>query len=147
MSKRTGWLCFFLLAALFLIVNRAAYKGYFQADELDTLGWAQQGSAGHYLRAMVSPLFSRDNFRPTAALAMHEVFPFAGLDFPIYVLVLHLQHLLNVWLLWLLVRRLGAQPLAAALACFFFAFHMALFDDLWKPMFLYDVYCATFCLL
>ena len=56
-------------------------------------------------------------------------------------------HLLNVWLLWLVARRLGAPPFAAAAACLFFGLHMALFDDFWKPMYIFDVLCATFCLL
>jgi hypothetical protein len=71
----------------------------------------------------------------------------AGLDFPVYVAVLHAFHLLNVWLLWLLARRLGATTFAAAAACLFFGLHMALFDAFWKPMYVFDVLCATFCLL
>jgi hypothetical protein len=70
----------------------------------------------------------------------------AGLDFPVYVAVLHALHLLNVWLLWWIVRRLGAPPLAAAAACVFFGLHMALFDNFWKPMYVFDVLCATFSL-
>jgi hypothetical protein len=147
MSKRTGVVCFLLLAGLFLIVNRAAYKGYFQADEFDTMGWAQVGSANAYLIGVLSPRFSPINFRPTAHFYFHEAVLHFGLDFPKYVLIVHMVHLLNVWLLWLLVRKLGAGPAAAALACFFFAFHMALFDDIWKPMYIYDVLCGTFCLL
>lgn len=147
MPKRSGLLCFFVLAALFLIVNRAAYKGYFQADELDTMGWAQMGSAGLYLTAALSPRFSPLNFRPTAHFYFHEAVLHFGLDFPKYVLVLHMVHLFNVWLIWLLARKLGAKPVAAALGCFFFAFHMALFDAFWKPIYIYDVLCGTFCLL
>jgi|SRR5271157_525427 len=147
MSKRSGVLCFLLLAGLFLIVNRAAYKGYFQDDEFDTLGWAPVGSAATYLIEALSPRFSPYNFRPTAHLYFHEAALHFGLDFPKYVLIVHLVHLFNVWLIWLLARRLGASPPAAALACVFFAFHMALFDAFWKPMYIYDVLCAMFCLL
>ena len=147
MSKRSGVVCFLLLCVAFLIVNRAAYKGYFQADEFDTLSWTQFGSAGEYLTAAISPRFSIVNFRPTAHFYFHEAFRYFGLVFPKYVLVLHLIHLLNVWLIWLLARRLGASQAAAALACLFFAFHMALFDAMWKPMYIFDVLCATFCLL
>ena len=77
----------------------------------------------------------------------HAVEELAGLKFPPYVAVLHALHLLNVWLLWLVMRRLGAAPFAAAAACLFFGLHMALFDDVWKPMYVFDVLCATFCLL
>ena len=37
MSKRAGVFLFLLLAALFLLVNRGAYQGYFQDDEIDNL--------------------------------------------------------------------------------------------------------------
>lgn len=147
MSKRSGVLCFLLLCVAFVIVNRAAYKGYFQADEFDTLSWAQFGTAGKYVTAAISPRFSVVNFRPAAHFYFHEAFRYFGLDFPKYVAVLHLIHLFNVWLIWLLARRLGANQAAAALACLFFAFHMALFDALWKPMYIFDVLCGTFCLL
>lgn len=140
-------LCFLLLAVSFLIVNRAAYKSYFQDDEFDTLGWAQVGSVTPYLKAAVSPQFSVANFRPTAAFYFRECLLSFGLDFPKFVAILQAIHLLNVWLIWLLARRLGAKTSAAALACIFFAFHMALFDAFWKPMYIYDVLCATFCLL
>jgi hypothetical protein len=63
------------------------------------------------------------------------------------VAVIHALHLLNVWLLWLLIRRLGATVPAAALACLFFGLHMALFDNFWKPMYVFDILCAAFCLL
>src|SRR5262249_19142363 len=70
----------------------------------------------------------------------------AGLDFPVYVAVIQAIHVLNVWLLWLVIRRLGAGTTAAAAACCFFGLHMALFDNVWKPMYVFDVLCATFCL-
>ncbi|MBZ5728779.1 MAG: hypothetical protein LAP87_27840 [Acidobacteriia bacterium] len=147
MSKRSGVALFLLLAALFLVVNRGAYKGYFQDDEVDNLSWAPNGPASAYLKGVLSPRFEPNNFRPVGHFYFHEAGLRFGLDFPKYVLAIHLFHLLNVWLVWLLARRLGAPPLAAAAACFFFALHMALFDAVWKPMYVFDVLCATFCLL
>jgi hypothetical protein len=142
-----GALSFLALAAVFFIVNRAAYKSYFQDDEFDTLSWAQILPGEVYAKAALSPLFSTLNFRPTGAFYFHEAILHFGLDFPRFVLILHLVHLFNVWLIWLVSRKLGARPAPAALACCFFAFHMALFDAFWKPMYIYDVLCATFCLL
>jgi hypothetical protein len=69
------------------------------------------------------------------------------LDFPKYVAVLHVFHLLNVWMVWLLARRLGASALAAGAGSVLFVFHMALFDAIWKPMYVFDVLCGMFCLL
>ena len=145
--KWFGALSFCLLAAVFLIVNRAAYKSYFQDDEFDTLSWAQMLPGEAFAKAALSPLFSIGNFRPAGAFYFHEAILHFGLDFPRFLLVVHLLHLFNVWLIWLVARQLGARPVPAALACCFFAFHMALFDAFWKPMYIYDVLCATFCLL
>ncbi|MBK5291506.1 MAG: hypothetical protein JJE04_07520, partial [Acidobacteriia bacterium] len=68
-------------------------------------------------------------------------------DFRWYVLLIQCLHLVNTLLVWLLLRRLSLPPLASAAGALFFVFHMALFDAMWKPMFLFDVYCGLFCLL
>lgn len=146
MSKRAGIVLFLLLAAAFFAVNRGAYRGYFQDDELDNISWAPQLTVWDYVRGAISPRFQTNNFRPFGHYYFHAAEQAFGLDFPRYVLVVHLIHLLNVWLAYLLARRLGAKPWAAASACVFFAFHMALFDAVWKPMYVFDVLCATFSL-
>ena len=146
MSKRTGLLLFFALAAVFLAANRSAYRGYFQDDEFDTLSWARYGSALDYLKGAASPLFQDNNFRPAGHFYFHAAANAFGLDFPKYIAVIHAIHLFNAWLVWLLARSLRAPPAAAAAGTVFFALHMALFDDFWKPMYVFDVLCATFCL-
>jgi hypothetical protein len=147
MSKRTGVLLFLLLAASFLVVNRGAYQGYFQDDEIDTLSWAPGLPTVDYLEGALSARFQENNFRPVGHFYFHAAGRAFELEFPGYVAAIHLLHLFNVWLIWLLARRLGARPFASAAACVFFAFHMALFDAVWKPMYVFDVLCATFCLL
>jgi hypothetical protein len=134
-------------AALFLMLNGGAYSGYFQDDEIDNLSWAPYLSPLDFLAGAVTPRFQANNFRPVGHYYFHAVEEVAGLEFPVYVGVLQGFHLLNVWLLWLVTRRLGAAPFPAAAACLFFGLHMALFDDFWKPMYVFDVLCATFCLL
>ena len=69
-----------------------------------------------------------------------------GLDFPKYLVPLHALHLLNIWMVWLLIRKLGLGPLAATAGAFFFGFHAALIDAWWKPMFVFDLLCGTFSL-
>lgn len=133
--------------ALFLAVNRDAYRGYFQDDEIDNLSWAPYLGPLDFLKGAATPQFQANNFRPVGHYYFHAVEEIAGLEFPVYVAVLHAFHLFNVWLLWMVARRLGAAPFAAAAACLFFGLHMALFDDFWKPMYVFDVLCATFCLL
>ena len=146
MSFRRGALLFLLFAATFLLVNSAAYRGWFQDDEIDNLSWTPFLSATDYVRGVLTPLYQPNNFRPAGHFYFHAVEAASGLNFPVYVGVLQAFHLLNVWLLWWIVRRLGATPLAAAFACVFFGLHMALFDDFWKPMYVFDVLCATFSL-
>jgi len=41
----------------------------------------------------------------------------------------------------------GAKPFAAAAACVFFAPHPGYFEAVWKPAYIFDILCATFCLL
>jgi len=147
MSKRLGLVMLLAVAALFLFANRAAYRGYFQDDEFDTLSWVRYGNVGEYLKIEASPLFQKDNFRPTGHFFFFAMERFAGLDFPKYVAALHVIHLFNVWLIWMLARRLGAPLMPASVGALFFAMHMALFDAVWKPMYVYDVLCATFCLI
>ena len=146
MSKRSGLILFAALAALFLAANQGAYRGYFQDDDFDSLAWTPYGSAGDYLKGVLTPKFFPNNFRPVGHFYYHEAEYLFGLDFPKWVAVLHGFHLLNVWLVWLLARRLGANAFSAAAGCLFFALHMALFDVLWKPAYCFDLLCATFCL-
>ncbi len=147
MSKRAGLLLFAAFAVLFLTVNQDAYRGYFQDDEIDNLSWTPYLSPLDFLKGAATPRFQPNNFRPVGHYYFHAVEEIAGLNFPVYVGVLQAVHLLNVWLLWLVARRLGAPSFAAAAACLFFGLHMALFDDFWKPMYIFDVLCAAFCLL
>ena len=99
------------------------------------------------LRGLLSPQVSVRNFRPVGAFYYQVLGGYFGLDFPKFIAAIHALHLLNIWLFWLLARRLGLSPLAASAGAFFFGFHAALFDAWWKPMFVFDVLCATFSLL
>jgi len=147
MSKRNGLILFLLLVALFLIVNRAAYKGYFTDDDFEHLSWTRGSPAVDFLWGALSPRFQSNNFRPVGHFLYHAEGRWFGLRYAGYLVVLHAAHLLNVWLIWLLARRLGVKPLAAAAGCLFFALHMGFFEALWKPAYIFDVLCATFCLL
>jgi len=146
MSKRTGWFLLLAAVALFLVLNRPAYKGHFQSDDFDTMGWARVLRWQDFAKGLVTPQLSPANFRPTGAFYYHVMFNGFGLDFPKYLLSLHGLHLLNIWLVWLLIRKLGLGPFAAAAGAFFFGFHAALIDAWWKPMFVFDVLCCTFSL-
>jgi len=135
------------LVFLFLVANRGAYEGYLHDDDLNNLGWTIYASPTDFLEGVLAPRFYPQNFRPTGHLFYHLMGKTAGLHFPPYVAVIHLLHLLSALLLWFLLRKLNAPPLAAFAGVLFFAFHMAVFDALWKPMYIFDVLCGFFCLL
>ena len=97
MSRRRGALLFLLFAAVFFLVNRSAYRGWFQDDEIDNLSWTPYLSPLDYLKGAVTPLYQPNNFRPAGHFYFHAVEGLAGLDFPVYIAVIHGIHLLNVW--------------------------------------------------
>jgi hypothetical protein len=133
--------CFVVL--LFLIANRGAYKGYFQDDELDNISWTGAVPLRVYLTGLASPVYSPLNFRPVGHAYFAVMSRWAGLRFPPYVAVLHGLHFLNILLVYHLLRRLKLPLSAAAAGTVFFAFHMGVFDTLWKPMYVFDLLCAS----
>ncbi|MFB3827486.1 MAG: hypothetical protein ACE15B_11990 [Bryobacteraceae bacterium] len=146
MKRWSGAALFLAAAVLFLIANRGAYEGFFQDDELDNISWTPAVSAGVYVRELVSPRLAESNFRPVGHLFFNAATRAFGLDFPKYIFPLHALHLLNVWLLWRLARRLGCNRWAASAGAILFSFHMACFDIYWKPMYVFDLLCGTFVL-
>jgi hypothetical protein len=147
MSKRNGLLLFLAMVALFLILNRAAYKGYFTDDDFEHLSWTRHAAMLDFAKGLLTPAYQANNFRPTGHLFYHEEANFFGFDFKKYLGAVHLLHFLNVWLVWLLARRLGARPWAAAAGCALFALHTGYFEAVWKPAYVFDILCTSFCLL
>lgn len=146
MSFRQGAALWLAITCLFLVANRGAYKGYFSDDDLSNLVETRAASPSVFAKELVSPVWSPVNFRPAGHFFYKVMGAAAGLNFPAYVAVLQALHLLNVWLVWLLLRRLGAPLPGAVAGALLFAFHMACFDAYWKPMYVFDVLCATFLL-
>jgi hypothetical protein len=136
-----------VMALLFLVANRGAYHGYFSADDLDNISWTHITPARTIFEGLLLPKYNPGNFRPVGHAYFVVMSKWQGLNFPPYVAVLHSFHLLNVILVWLLLKEL-AFPLRAVISgSLIFAFHMAVFDAYWKPMYIFDVLCGTFCLL
>ncbi len=145
-TRLAGVMAAAALLFLFFVANRGAYEGYFQDDDLDNLSWLLRASPTDFIEGVVTPKFYPQNFRPLGHLYFFVLGRTAGLEFPWYVLVLHAVHLLNTGLMWLLLGRLGLPALARWAGALFFLFHMAVFDALWKPMYIFDVLCGAFCL-
>lgn len=138
---------FAVLIWLFYVASKGAYKGFFSADDLDNLAWTRHAELSSFLTGLVTPQFYASNFRPVGHFYFWALGHAAGLDFRPYVAVLHGLHLLNLGLLWALLGRLTFSWPARAMGVIFFAFHMAVYDAYWKPMYVFDVLCALFSLL
>jgi hypothetical protein len=135
-----------LLLWLLWVVNKGAYKGYFAGDDLDSFAWMRWAPAETFLTGLVSPAFSATNFRPVAHALLAGLYQWAGFEFRWYVAAVQVLHVLNLGLLWGLLGRLGFAWASRVCGLCLFAFHVACLEAYWKPMFLYDVLCATFCL-
>ena len=81
MTKRAGAALLLATAVLFLIVNRAAYKGYFQDDELNNIAWTRDIPIIDYAKAILTPRFFENNFRPLGHFYFREMSLLHGLDF------------------------------------------------------------------
>lgn len=146
-SKRTRVAFALALVFLFWVANRAAYKGYFYGDDLDNLGWNQYAGLDTYVRGFLTPVFNPDNFRPTGHIYFFLLYRWAGLHYSAYVAVVQAIHILNAWILWLLLRRFRIHEIAAIGAVVAFLFHPATLPAYWLPMYVFDLLCGTFCML
>ena len=139
--------CFLAAAVLFFFANRGAYKGFFSDDDLDNLTWPTFVSNSVYLQGLATLKFDGKNFRPIGDLYYRYLFRASHLNFPPYVAALQLIHALNVILLFLILRHLNLSRIAAVAGTLFYSFHAAVLEIYWKPMYVFDLLCATFCLL
>lgn len=70
----------------------------------------------------------------------------SGLDFPPWMTPVFAIHLLNGLLLFLLMKRLSIPMWWGTMGAAFFTLSVAAFDAWWKPMYIFDLLCATFSL-
>ena len=130
----------------FIALNYRAYDGFFQDDELDNLAWGPAVPLKDFGLALLKPTFDVSNFRPAGHLYFHLMGQVFGMDFPPYMTPIFLLHLLNVLLLFLLLRRLQIPVWSALAGIAFFALSATAMDVWWKPMYVFDLLCTTFCL-
>ena len=131
------------IAVVLCFAHRDAWKGYFEDDDFATFGWAQLVPLKSYLAALPHLDVPTEHARPVGYLYFGALLRTAGLNYPPWVFALQAIGVVNVVLLWLLLRSLGLGATETAIGCLFFASSSALFDGWWKPMFVYDVLCTT----
>src|SRR6266536_2978505 len=146
LRKNRGALLVAAVILLALAANREAFHGYFEGDDLATFGWSRLVPLQDLLRDVPSLKYPPAHSRPLGYFYFGALLRTAGLNYPPWVAVLQCIAVINIMLLWWLLRMLRFDYWPAAVACLFFAFHRALFDAWWKPMYIYDVLCATFAL-
>ncbi len=135
------------MAALFVVMNRGAYGGYFSADDLDNLGWTRTTALEIFARGLLSPEYFTNHFRPVGHFLFRILGASAGLSYAWYAAFIQALHLVNAVLLWKVLRRSGLTETASAAGVGAFLFHMSVYPVVWKPMYLFDLCCTLFCLL
>lgn len=139
--------CFLAATVLFYFANRAAYKGYFSDDDLENLTWPTYVGMDVYVHQLLSFMPGPEIFRPVGDLYYRYLYRAFHLNYVPYVVGIQLIHGLNVILLFLLLRRLVFSHLAAGAGALFYSFHAAVMQIWWKPMYVFDLLCATLCLI
>ena len=147
LSFRTGAALFAPLCAFFLLMNRAAYSGYFQRDDFAHMSWCAKGSWTGFLADAISPEFYPHQYRPIGHLHYYLLEKAAGLRFPVFVAFSQAYHLATAWLVWVLLRRLRFTVVPAAAAVVLFTLNMATFCIYWNPAYIFDLGCGLFCLV
>ena len=145
--KQRPWLLVVVVCVLFLVAAKGAYKGYFHPDDLDNIFWTRVSDTRTFVEGFTFPKFFPWNFRPLGHFYFRALSLTAGLNFIPYVVVIQSFHVLNIILLWLITATFGMRTKARMAAIIFFAFHSAVFDIYYRPMYVFDLFCATFCLL
>lgn len=135
------------VVAAFILLNRGAYDGFFTDDEFDNLSWGPGYPLARYFTVLASPFFATDNFRPVGHLYFKIMGRLFGLDFPPYITPIFGFHLLNGALIYAILRRLKVGEWQALAGAAFFLLSAGAFDAYWKPMYVFDLFCTTFCLL
>lgn len=138
---RRNALLLFVLLGLFVTFNKAAFQSYFSDDDFSNLLTARWIPWLGLPKAILSVGF-HTNVRPLG-LAYYKVLGLTGgFHFTPYVVVLQALHVATALMLWVFLRRLGIDPWAAGLGCFFFMLHMSALPAYWKPMYVFDVLCG-----
>ena len=143
-----------VLLALFLaagtlsfFANRAAYKAYFSDDDLDKMGWPTVLSNGAFVHEILTPKLSEGNVRPVGYLYYRYMGRAFKWNYRPWVIVLQAGHLINVILLFFVLRRFDFSDFAAGVGALFYVFHAALIYIYWQPQYIFEVLACMFCLL
>lgn len=120
----------------------AISHGYFDADDLHNIYWANSDSAWHLVLAALLPWSNL--FRPAGLLLYNLLSRAADLDPVPYHAVLLLLNLANVALVHRVVRGAGAGARTAAFVASLYLLPVALLSTFWKFGEIFEVLSASF---
>jgi hypothetical protein len=135
-----------VVALLPLLVNHDAYRGYFADDDFGSINWARFVPPKDFIADLPCLAYPCQHIRPTGFFYYAVMIRAARFDFPLWIFPIQAVGVINILLLWLLLRKIGFGDIETATGCLMFGLSHALFDGWWKPMFIYDVLCTTFAL-
>ena len=104
-------------------------------------------SATTFSSTVFFAVYTESHFRPIGFLFFRYAGRAFDLNYPPYVLAVQLIHLLNVLLLYLLLKKLGFSRIAAGTGALFYGLQAVVMQVYWEPMFVFDLLCGTLCLL
>ena len=138
---------FLAAGTLFFFANRAAYNAYFSDDDLDKMGWPTLLSKGDFIKEILTPKLSEGLFRPVGYLYYRYMRIIFKLSYRPWVAVLQIFHLVNVILLFFLLRRFAFSDFAAGAGALFYVFHAALIYAYWQPQYIFEALACMLCLV
>jgi hypothetical protein len=130
------------LAAYFLYFNRGALNVHFAPDDMMNLSQYFRWPRWQIWIAQITPW--RGYYRPLAGAFYMPLLYICGLNPRPYHAVLLFIGLAALYLVYLLARQLGANPIAAYLAPFLLAFHAGISNLYFDIAFVYDALCGFF---
>ena len=133
-----------LLACYFFRLTRASLHIYFTPDDLMNLYRSWNFSAGRLLKANLLFFLSSDFGRPLGSVWYRLIFDFAGFR-PFWFHASALAILAaNIWLTYVVARRLAGSREIAALTALAMAYQQRLASLCFDTGFIYDVLCYFF---
>jgi hypothetical protein len=131
-----------LIPCLFLFFTWRGLLVYFSFDDLMNLYGSWRTPAALFIKSIF--LFWTPSYRPLVGLIYHAIYEIFGLN-PRPLYTVHFAAMLgNLWLGYLLFRRLSGSRETAAIATLLFAYHGKLASLYYSAGSLYDVLCFSF---
>lgn len=131
-----------LIAAWFLFFTWRGLLVYHSYDDLMNLYGAWRKPVASFVKANI--FFWTPSYRPFGGFVYHAIFSISGLNpHPLYI-VYYAALLVNLWLAYLVLTRLGESEEIGAVAMLLYVVHGKLSSLYYSAGAMYDVFCFLF---